>query len=600
MPQDPNTGFYYTDTGAFSEMPTTTNQYQTLGGGGLVQGQPFGGAPAPYTVNAGQAIGNYMAGFTPEMMNNMLGMEAQYGPQYRQLTMGNLYNTMRGGQGYQGTVDLTSNAAREMAGTNEELVNRQNIFNQNQLYQSGAGAVDAYLKANPWMQSAMSRSDALGGAGQNVGFNAMQQQLLGGAPAAQNITPQAVQVGQLQSGGMLTPQQVSAQQINAQQINAERIASGQVSAGDIAGGSLGQSLYQQALNAQQMSPLSQALQGKAMGMVNSSQLTPDEIRAATQGAREGYAGTGRLEDSAAITGEALARAGASRQRMMENLQSAQGINAQLLGASQMGQQLATDVLKTDIARQQANVGNQLNAGQFNVSSALQAAQANQQTGLQASQANQDASLRASLANQQASLQASLANQQAGMQAGQFNITNQQGVGQYNLGMQAQLGQFNTQMGQSAAEANRAFNNAQQQQYLGNLQNLGLLGMQQREADRAYNLQQVGAYGNVTNAALGASGFGQPSAAMGYGQNALQAGMGYSTAPNYTVFDPNAGVNLALANASNLNQYQSNVYGANQALAGANAQASAAKTAGMTSAIGGVLGAGIGAAGLIVF
>ncbi len=158
---------------------------------------------------------------------------------------------------------------------------------------------------------------------------------------------------------------------------------------------------------------------------------------------------------------------------MQDLAASQAINAQLLGAQQAGQGLATDVLRADIARQQANVATGLQAGTFNVEAALRAAQANQQTGLQASQANQDAFLRAALANQQTGLQAALANQQtglqaalanqqAGMQADQFNIQNVQDVGRFNIQTGLDASRFNADAANRFAEANRGFNYTAQQ------------------------------------------------------------------------------------------------------------------------------------------
>ena len=383
----------------------------------------------------------------------------------------------------------------------------------------------------------------------------------GGGPAVG--IPGAVRADQVTSGGVLTPQQVQAERVQA-----ERVRAGQVEAGQVGAGALGQSLYQQALQNQQLSPLSQALQAQGLAMAQApGQLSPDELRAATQGARERFASTGRLEDIAGVTGEALARAGASRERQLQNLAAAQGINAQLLGAQQAGQQLATDVLRTDIQRQQANVGTQLQAGQFNVEAALRGDLANQQTGLQANLANQDAFLRAQLANQQ-----------AGMQAGMFNITNAQDVQRLNQAANLQANLANQANQQRAFEfvtgtnlqsqlANRDFAAQQAQQRFANLG--AVLGSEQAMlgADRAYALQQAAQQGGVTAASLGLIGFGQTPTALQFGaqQQGISAGQ-MGTGP--TLFDPNAGINLALMNAANLGNYQAATYGARAGAQGA--------------------------------
>jgi len=536
--------------------------------GGVVQLPGQGGAPGAYTVDPGAAMSNYLNAFTPEMMAKLLNLEKEYGSQLTNLDIEALRQRIGG------TLPLIREMTTAAGEVGRGETNLERNFNIDQLNALGYPTLDAFLKTNPYLKSAMDRSDALGGVSTNAAYEALSRNLLGGAPAAQNLTPQTIAAQQLQVGGTLTPQQVQAERIAA-----ERIAAGQIAAERVGAGALGESLYQQALNAQQQSPLSQALQARGLSMaMTPGQLSPEEIRAATQGTREGFASSGRLMDNAAITGEALARAGAARERSMQDIAAAQQINQQLLGAQQQGQALATDVLRADIQRQQANVGNQLQAGQFNVDAELRAALANQQTGLTASQANQDAFLRAALANQQAN-----------MQADQFNITNLQDVGRFNIGTGLQTSTYNADAANRAMESNRAFNYAANQDYL---KNLGLLGdktFTTREADRAYNLNQVGAYGNVTNAALNAVNFNAPPPGTTLGMNYFTTG---SNVPSSNRFDPNAGINMAMTNASNLSNYYANIYGADQARAGAESSAKAAKQAGTTSAVGAVVGSGM--------
>lgn len=539
--------------------------------GGVVQLPGQGGAPGPYTVDPGAAISSYVNAFTPELMASILGLERSYGPQFTDLDLAALR------QRIEGTLPLIGDVTTRAGEISRGETNLERNFNIDQLNQLGYPTLDAFLKANPYLKSAMDRSDALGGVSTNAAIDALSRNLLGGAPSAQNITPQTIAAQQLQVGGTLTPQQVQAERIAA-----ERIAAGQIAAERVGAGALGESLYQQALNAQQQSPLSQALQARGLAMATApGQLSPEEIRAATQGTREGFASSGRLMDNASIAGEALARAGAARERSVQDLALAQQINQQLLGAQQQGQALATDVLRADIQRQQANVGNQLQAGQFNVDAALRAALANQQTGLSASQANQDAMLRAALANQQAN-----------MQADQFNITNLQDVGRFNIGTGLQTSTYNADAANRAAESNRAFNYTANQDYLRNLGLLGQTTSAMREADRAYNLNQVGTYGNVTNAALNAVNFNAPPPGVNTGLNYFTTG---GNVPSANRFDPNAGVNLALTNASNLSNYYANIYGADQSRAGAEAAARAGKTAGALNAAG-----NIGAAAITAF
>jgi hypothetical protein len=549
--------------------------------GGVVQLPGQGGAPGAYTVDPGAALMSYLEGFSPEMMAKLLDLEKQYGEQFGALDIATRDRNINSLTNLIGNLTNTAgNVARDETRT-------QSQFEVDRFGQFGGASIAAYIQGNPYLKSAMDRSDALGGVSTNAAYDALSKQLLGGAPTNIDLSPERIMAAQLGIGGTLTPQQVQAERVAAERIAAERIASGQVQAGEVGAGLLGQSLYQQALSNQQMSPLSQALQAQGLGMAMApGQLNPEELRAATQGARERFASSGRLEDNLGITGEALARAGASRERQMQDLAAAQGINAQLLGAQQAGQGLATDVLRADIARQQANVATGLQAGTFNVESALRAAQANQQTGLQASQANQDAFLRAALANQQTGLQAALANQRAGMQADQFNISNLQDVNRFNIQTGLDTSRFNADAANRFAEANRGFNYTAQQDYLRNLGLLGQTTAAQREADRAYNLKQVNTYGNVSNAGLNATGYNTPAPGVAGGMNYFTAGSNVTKDRN---LDPNAGINLAATNASNLSNYNANIYSANKTLEAAEKQAAATKSAGKSSMFGNILG-----------
>jgi len=174
-----------------------------------------------------------------------------------------------------------------------------------------------------------------------------------------------------------------------------------------------------------------------------------------------------------------------------------------------------------------------------------------------------------------------------MEANRFNITNQQDVGRFNIGTGLQTSTYNADAANRAMESNRAFNYAANQDYLRNLGLLGNTTAATREADRAYNLNQVNAYGGVTNAALNSVNWNQPPPGVNTGLNYFTAG---GNVPNASRFDPNAGINLAATDAANLSNYGANIYGANKSLEGANKTAAATKSAGNVQA-----GAAIGSA-----
>lgn len=536
-------------------------------------------ANRPQPVDINQAMQSYIGSITsPELQSAILGAEGTYRPQYQALTQRDIQNALLGvapgtAEGYYGTLDLQSMAAQRMAELNQQLQTQNIEYQMANLGAYGPAATQAYLAANPQLQAAFGDIGALGGRQMSGYLNQMGQMAMQ-APQTQAITPERVA-----AMGGFTPQQVAAQQVQLggtltpERIAAERVAAGQVAAERVGAGALGESLYQQALRAGQMSPVSAALQTQAMARaMRPGQLTAEEIRAATQGAREMAAGTGRLESAAGITGEALARAGAARQRTAEDIAMAQQINQQLLGAQQMGQQLATDVLRADIARQQANVATALQAGQFNVGTGLEAQRANQQAALQAALANQATGLEAGRfnitnvqdvqrMNQAANLQAALANQAAGQRAFEF------GAGQ-SLAAQ----ELNARLGLSSAEANRAFQAQQAQQQFANLGTVlgaeqGMLG-----ADRAFALNRAQAAGGITPAALSAIGFGQNAAAIPLGMSAYGAGLGSASNLGPQMFNPDVGVNLALANQANQANYGAAVAGGQATAAGARAGA----------------------------
>lgn len=547
----------------------------------------FTAPPPPAPVNPGQAINDYMAGVANDATQfNILTSEGTYRPRYVELAAGDVQAGLIGTENARGALDFLGMSADRMAELNQRLATQNVEYQLDQLKSYGPEATAAYMAANPAFARAMAQMEGLGGRQVSGYLNAMgdlaMQPGTGQQIVARGINaPANVRADQIASGGTLTPERVAAERVAA-----ERIAAGQVQAGTIGAGALGESLYQQALRGQEMSPVSAALQQQALQMAQApGTVSPEEMRAATQGARERFAGTGRLADNAAVAGEALARAGASRERQMQDLAAAQQINQQLLGAQQMGQQLATDVLRTDIGRQQANVGTQLQAGQFNVDAALRASLANQQTGLQAGLANQDAMLRAALANQQ-----------AGMQAGMFNIQNVQDVARLNQAANLQAALANQQMGFNVAQlgsqqdlqaqlANRQFGLDELTARFNRLNTTTGMEQNMLNADRAFAAQMAGMYGNITPAALAQAGIGRNADAINMGGQALNAAMALSTRNTPELFSPDAAINLALANQANQAGYNAALAGARGAAAGASANATGnlygnlAKTAG---------------------
>lgn len=259
--------------------------------------------------------------------------------------------------------------------------------------------------------------------------------------------------------------------------------------------------------------------------------------------------------------------------------------------------------------QNALLGSQ--AGQFGASAFNQAALQNAQNISQAAQFGAGAQNQMSLANQAAfnqagqfgagaANQANLSNQAALNQARMFGaetgnqgqLTNAQLQAQYAMANQGAANQFslaNQAAGMDLNAQNRLFAANQQQQ---NIANLGLVGQADSaasEANRAYalNLSQGyrGAAYDPTAMLLGQMSNAPQSAAQQQGY-ALDLAKTFNTP---TTFNPDTGVNLALANQANITNRDIAQQSAAAQLAAARAGASASRTAGIAGGLGNILG-----------
>jgi hypothetical protein len=265
--------------------------------------------------------------------------------------------------------------------------------------------------------------------------------------------------------------------------------------------------------------------------------------------------------------------------------------------------------------QNALLGSQ--AGQFGASAFNQAQLQNAQNISQAAQFGAGAQNQASLANQAAfnqagqfgagaQNQANLSNQAALNQAGMFRaeagnqgqLTNAQLQAQYAMANQGAANQFslaNQAAGMDLASQNRLFAANQQQQ---NIANLGLIGQADSatsEANRAYAL----------NLAQGYRGAAYDPTAMLLGQQsnagqtaAQQQGYALDLAKTFntpTTYNPDTGINLALANQANITNRDIAQQSAAAQLEAARMGASATKTAGVASGVGSLLGGAAGVA-----
>jgi hypothetical protein len=312
-------------------------------------------------------------------------------------------------------------------------------------------------------------------------------------------------------------------------------------------------------------------------------------------------------------------AGAFNQAAIQNAQNISQANQ--FGASAANQAAIQNAQNISQANQfgagafnQAQLQNALlgsQAGQFGASAFNQAQLQNAQNISQAAQFGAGAQNQASLANQAAfnqagqfgagaQNQANLSNQAALNQAGMFRaeagnqgqLTNAQLQAQYAMANQGAANQFslaNQAAGMDLNAQNRLFAANQQQQ---NISNLGLIGQADSatsEANRAYAL----------NLAQGYRGAAYDPTAMLLGQQsnagqtaAQQQGYALDLAKTFntpTTYNPDTGINLALANQANITNRDIAQQSAAAQLAAAKAGASATKTAGVASGLGSILG-----------
>ena len=364
-------------------------------------------------------------------------------------------------------------------------------------------------------------------------------------------------------------------------------------AGQFGAGAFNQAAIQNAQN------ISQANQ---FGAASANQAAIQNAQNLSQANQFGAGAFNQAQLQNALLGSQAGQFGASSFNQAA-LQNAQNISqANQFGAGALNQ----------AALQNALLGSQ--AGQFGASAFNQAQLQNAQNISQAAQFGAGAQNQMSLANQAAfnqagqfgagaANQANFSNQAALNQARMFGaetgnqgqLTNAQLQAQYAMANQGAANQFslaNQAAGMDLNAQNRLFAANQQQQ---NIANLGLVGQADSaasEANRAYalNLSQGyrGAAYDPTAMLLGQMSNAPQSAAQQQGY-ALDLARTFNTP---TTFNPDTGVNLALANQANITNKSIAETSAKAQLDAASKAASATKTAGIAGGVGAILGGAV--------
>jgi hypothetical protein len=431
-------------------------------------------------------------------------------------------------------------------------------------------------------------------AAQTIGQGALGESLygqaMGAAPTAASETFRRRAAEMALSTGQLSPEELR----NAQQATREAFASRglEMSNQAIAAEAMSRSeavRQRQAQDIQQSAALNQAYladlnasRGFATGVygqdLSRSQMNQDaQLRSALANQAAGVQLS--LADQQALN--QAAQFGASAQNQANQFAAAaqnaasQG-NAQLAAQFQMANQQA---------QMQANAANQAafnQAGQFGATAQNAAAMANAEQQARFAMANQAAQNQFGMANLDALNQASQFGAQATNVAGQANLDAAMRTALANQATQTQVGLTNQEMMANLGLQNRGFQADQQQRGVSNLALLGQARQGELAANRGYQQNLVGMYGAAFDPMSVV--LGRPSNAVAMGQNLT--GMAQQGAGG-NVFNPDAGINLALANATNLANYQAGIQGAN-------ISAAAQRSAGNKS----LAGAGITAAATV--
>lgn len=489
--------------------------------------------PPPAQVDPGQSSLDFIRGMAnPELQEQLISAERTYRPQYNQLELADINTLLRGtGEGKDyvpGILGQQEFAARDLQRYQSELNTAQRTADIGDVERLGGRASQAFLAANPDLARSLTEAEALRGGGMSVD-NDIRRLMSQGVPQAQ-----AAQIAQSQLGGGL--QQAALGQLGGTGAEAQlgQLAMGQFQrgAGEMQLGQAGMGQLQQAgAGEQQLTQSGLDLLNRQAGA------SPLQTRNAIQQARIASQARGRLGDASSVYGEIGARLSADLDLESRNL----GLGSQLLsqgfgmGQQRMGTGAQLLGQEFGMGQQRVGTGAQLLGQQFGMGQ--------QRLGTASNIYGQD--LGAAQANAAMQQQAALANQQAAMSG-------------RGMDLQGLLG-------------------------------LGQLQQSQQQGNRAYAMNLVNAR-QMTASDPFAAILGRSSGAPGQGMAATQftAGLaGQQLGPN--LFDPNAGINLALQNQANQSNYQSNIYGAQAGFAGAQAQARGAMIGGAMQGLGSVIG-----------
>ena len=507
--------------------------------------------PPPAQVDPGQSSLDFIRGMAnPELQNELLAAEQRYRPEYNKLELADINTLLRGsgeGEDYvPGLLDQEQYAARKLQQSQAELNSMQRRADLTDVERLGARASRAFLDANPELKESLMQAEGLRESPMSVDAD-IRNLMAQGVPQSQaaqiarsRLGDQLNQAGLDQLRGTAAEDRLMRAGMDQFRSSDDEALLGQAAMGQFQRGAGEMQLGQAGMGQLQQAGMGEMqLNKRGMDLLNrEAGASPLQTRNAIQQARIASQARGRLGDASSVYGEIGARLSADLDLESRNL----GLGSQLLGQSfGMGQQrLGTGA---------QFVGQEFGMGQ-------------QRTGTAAQLLSQ----RFGMGQQRLGTGAQLLGQEFGI--GQQRL----GTASNIYGQDLSRDQANAAMQQQTALANQQAAMSGRGMDLQGLLGLGQLQQSQQQGNRSYAMNLVNArqaasvdpYAAILGRTSGASGMGSQAAQFTAGLAGQQLG------PN--LFDPNAGINLALQNQANQSNYNSNIYGAQAGFAGAQAQA----------------------------
>lgn len=373
---------------------------------------------------------------------------ALYGPKYDALAQQSLADSLLGGNGAPGLLQLYGQAGTQLSAQDATANTAQRQADINDVSNLGGQARQAYLNANPdlaaTMQSLSSSVNAAGSATPlSINANLASAGALGDAARATTTDASPGTLG-------------AASQMDPTSFTATRAANG----------ALTPQLFSDAMNYGQKSPLQQQLEQQASSqLATGGNLTASELGNAQQSVRSAYAARGLNDSNGSIGAEILSTDAAQKAKLQAAQQFAANTDAAGQQQLQAGRTFATGVNDSLTSL------NQFNANSANSAAATNAGAANTAGLANASAQNQNSQLAYSTAAQLAAQNAAASNSASATNA---NAANQFALSQYStnadlarsnsaLDLQGQLANADLQRNTTNDQFNRQFQLAQTQQ-----------------------------------------------------------------------------------------------------------------------------------------